>query len=580
MRRWHLREERRPRTVHQLGHTTPEEPSATISAPRAALLLAALVLGFPTRAQAQDHLRVVWHDRPATEAIVSWSTSGPAMSTSIRLIGPGGTAQEIVPTQSGPYDDDFQTTYHHARLEGLKPSSRVDFEIVTEAGSSERRWFRTAPADARPFVLLYGGDSRSDREVRRIMNRRLRDLADADPSVIALAHGGDYIGNGRDWLQWRGWLEDWQETTSSDGRVLPIIPARGNHEADGVHYNRVFGFPGVDTGGDWWATPIGPDFMLLTLDTNASMAGSQRSWLDQQLRDGQKYRWIAANYHRPAYPAVKSPGGALYHWVPLFEQYNVDFVLESDGHVLKRTVPIRDGIQHPTGVVYLGEGGLGVPQRVPDTDRWYLKPPGMAQASHHVQALRVTPDTVYYSAIDANGKVLDTWEFKPRRKGQYREPTIRSASWVDAERVRIEFTNALSSATAEQTSAYRFVPPLVVRTATYDPTSQSVELVVDRPVDDAYRLSIDGVLDAAGKEVPLTTASFAGLTAAKLPVPGRVEVLEPRASKDSIRELPVGPSKAPQEPPLLSCSASSRPRPLLLWWPLLLAPAAIHRRRR
>ena len=120
---------------------------------------------------------------------------------------------------------------------------------------------------------------------------------------------------------------------------------------------------------------------------------------------------------------MKSPGGTLYHWVPLFERFNVDIALESDGHVLKRTVPIRDGQLDPDGVVYIGEGGLGVEQRTPDMSRWYLQPPGMARAVNHVQALRVTPGAIHYSAILENGEVADTHTFRPRRRGHHADPT-------------------------------------------------------------------------------------------------------------------------------------------------------------
>ena len=41
------------------------------------------------------------------------------------------------------------------------------------------------------------------------------------------------------------------------------------------------------------------------------------------------HRWLAVQYHRPAFPAVKSPSGALQFWVPLFDRFNVDLVYEA-----------------------------------------------------------------------------------------------------------------------------------------------------------------------------------------------------------------------------------------------------------
>ena len=105
----------------------------------------------------------------------------------------------------------------------------------------------------------------------------------------------------------------------------------------------------------------------------------------------------------------------MQHFVPLFEQYNIDLVCEADGHNIKRTLPIRNNKHDPTGIVYIGEGGLGVGQRRPKTDRWYLQKPGMASAAHHVQLLTFNPDRLDYKVIGMDGATLDTYVISPRK---------------------------------------------------------------------------------------------------------------------------------------------------------------------
>ena len=85
--------------------------------------------------------------------------------------------------------------------------------------------------------------------------------------------------------------------------------------------------------------------LRLVLDTNVSIGGDQRTWLEQRLQEAQAGRWIIPHYHEPAYPAVKTPSAAREFWVPLFEQYGADLACESDGHILKRTVPLRADAQ-------------------------------------------------------------------------------------------------------------------------------------------------------------------------------------------------------------------------------------------
>ena len=101
----------------------------------------------------------------------------------------------------------------------------------------------------------------------------------------------------------------------------------------------------------------------------------------------------------------------------MFDQFRLDLVLEADGHVIKRTLPILAGKQNPDGVVYVGEGGLGVKQRDPDPSRWFLQHPGMTSKGHHVYLLTITKTRLLSQVLMVNnGQVLDTWLREPRRR--------------------------------------------------------------------------------------------------------------------------------------------------------------------
>ena len=115
------------------------------------------------------------------------------------------------------------------------------------------------------------------------------------------------------------------------------------------------------------------------------------------------------------YPAVKSPARHAPVFCPLFDEYGVDLALEADGHCMKRTVPIRDGKAHPEGVVYLGEGGLGVGQRNTDGKRWYFQDGGKAGSAHHVVLLNITDQSMRSRFILMNCKVWDDYTIKERK---------------------------------------------------------------------------------------------------------------------------------------------------------------------
>jgi hypothetical protein len=388
-------------------------------------LLALLVLSVTARAQEAADLtplegdtpaqwRVVWGETPATEATISWSTAEADGEHRVHLAtapmeGDLSRAARVVDTQlDGEYTQDESdglppAFYHHARLEGLEPSTTYWFVLQSDGARSRELHFTTAPADDRPFRLIYGGDSRTGREDRARVNRLMARLVEEDPGILAFCHGGDYVVRGWLWENWCAWLSQHELATCADGRVLPIVPVRGNHDR-GVLYDQVFDTPG-EAGGNYYTTRLGTEVAIVTLNTEISTAGDQALWLDEELEALRpERRWLLAQYHRPAWPAVKQPSSALASWVPSFERFDVDLVLESDGHVIKRTVPIRDGKQDPTGVTYIGEGGLGVPQRTPDGERWYLKAPGMVGAGHHVTVLEFTAEGLRMRTLGPPGE--------------------------------------------------------------------------------------------------------------------------------------------------------------------------------
>lgn len=467
-----------------------------------------------------QHPRVIWLEDPAHKATIVWVTEERGENHKVHFDTEPGDAQPDAyrhQTTATRHIEELEGNvwFHHAVLEDLHPSTTYHFTVETDGERSEERYFETAPADDRPVDLLYGGDSRSDPENRREMNRRIRELFDQNDQLIGMVHGGDYVEAAVLWNQLDQWLDDWELTTGDDGEVIPIVPARGNHELSPNqlndkpdNYNGLFGQPGGPDR-DYWTTEIGSRIAFLTLDTNGTLGGNQRDWLQSELdrlTDGRT--WILPSYHRPAYPAVKRAGGARQHWVPLFEEYNVDLVLESDGHVLKRTVPIRDGEKAEDGIVYVGEGGLGVKQRTA-RDRWYLESPGMATSSHHVQLLSFGPDELTYRAVGMEGSTLDSQTFEARREADPTPLAIDSARIASPTRLEVDFTKGLAADSIEA-SDFETTPDLTideaVRHEDYD--DHVVLQTAELEPGTEYTLRVTGVADLLGDtpEDPLVTS--------------------------------------------------------------------------
>jgi hypothetical protein len=334
--------------------------------------------------------RVIWTTDPATAATVSWSTAEPGSAHVVHYgsspAGPDGLPHRQATHRDGAYtrhagDESTVAHYHHARLTDLAPSTTYYLQLESDGVRSRELHFTTAPTDDRPISILVGGDSRSGWRARCLVNLAMARILTASPSVLAFSHGGDYMMYGDRWDDWSAWLTHNELTTTAAGRVLPVIPTRGNHDY-GAPYGEIFDDPG-DPDPAYFHTHLSPHVSLLTLNSNISVAGDQLTWLESELAMTNA-RWRLASYHRPLYPAVKTPGEARAFWPPVFDEYGLDIALESDGHCIKRTMPIRADAPHEEGVVYLGEGGLGVPQRTPRTDDWFLQPPAVVTNGHHV----------------------------------------------------------------------------------------------------------------------------------------------------------------------------------------------------
>ena len=368
------------------------------------------------------HTRLIWEEAPQTRARIAWSTPAPGdwhrvyYDTESRGGDPSEYSFQLDCQDNGKYSADEPVLYYHqALLTDLEPSTVYYLVLASDDQLTPEFRFETAPETDRSFAILWGGDSRSGRQSRQQMNRRIAGLVHEDPSILALAHGGDYIYSGRNFGQWVAWMEDHELTRAGD-RLLPIIPARGNHEAAGPLYDEVFGWPGGGLRRNYFATTLSPEVLWITLNTETAAGGDQAEFLDRTLKQNRASRWQVVQYHRPIWPAFKRPAGAKQHWQPLFDEHRVDLVCEADGHVIKRTVPIRGEEQHPEGVVYIGEGGLGVKQRTPRTDRWFIQEPGYAANGHHVWRLRFGNDALELEAILLVGGIADRHRLLPRSR--------------------------------------------------------------------------------------------------------------------------------------------------------------------
>ncbi|WP_346188822.1 pre-peptidase C-terminal domain-containing protein [Rubritalea halochordaticola] len=371
--------------------------------------------GNPGGAADVRRLRVTWVTDPSTTATIGWEqVSGSAGTVHFDTSDHGTT----VANYSFSKTVDRQVSYHgmnnsFARLSGLTPDTNYYFVIEDNSGASDRYYFRTAPATAQPFTFCAGGDSRNNRTPRQQANRLVGKLR---PLFVAFT--GDMI-NSDVAVEWQEWLDDWQETITSDGRIFPILPHRGNHESGGNQtvYN-IFD----TTSNNYYALNIGGDLMrFYVLNSEVSAGGTQLSWLQNDLNSNSgTTRHLCAGYHKPMRPhqSGKSEGSDEYNnWAQLFYDHGMDLVFESDSHVVKRTGPLMPSTgagsdegfiavssSDPNATIYTGEGCWGAPLRAADDSKNWTLAAGSFNSFDWVQVYsdRIDLRTVVVNSQEAN----------------------------------------------------------------------------------------------------------------------------------------------------------------------------------
>ncbi len=189
-------------------------------------------------------------------------------------------------------------------------------------------------------------------------------------------------------------------------RDMLVIASLGNHDvksAKGKHVMQLFEMPARR-----YLSSVGPvDFIVL--DANQERFDSQRRWLIRKLRAPDR-GWRIAVFHQPAFSCAPhgNTGRVIESWVPLFERYGVDLILNGHEHAYQRFA--RRGVSY----VVTGGGGADlyeIKRCAPDTPRLRA----FDDDSHHFVTIEGDYERLLVTAIAADGSVLDSFELPAGR---------------------------------------------------------------------------------------------------------------------------------------------------------------------
>lgn len=373
----------RLRGASRESRATRNQQPTTSNQQLAPFLLLTLLLFSTSLSASTQRYRLTWRADPATTMTICYEQPRGTTSRVVydtRDFGRDANAYRFTANPGRSVD---HAGMHNVfvRLTGLTPGTLYYFLVVDADGTSQRMIFETPHnTPDKPLSVVAGGDSRNNRETALAANRLVGKLK---PHFVMF--GGD-MTNGDTDVEWQQWFDDWQLTISSDGRLTPIVPARGNHERANQSIYNLFDVPNPNV---YYALEFAGGLLrTYTLNSLYPAGGDQLDWLQNDLASS-RATWKFAQYHHSMRPHTTSKperDELIYYWGTRFYEYGMNLVVESDVHTVKQTWPIRPSNEPGSyegfirddlrGTVYIGEGCWGAPLRANDDNKPWTRASG------------------------------------------------------------------------------------------------------------------------------------------------------------------------------------------------------------
>jgi hypothetical protein len=355
-----------------------------------------------------EQVHLTWGQDPATEVTASWAS--PAAAVNPRLVIGG----RVIPAEQRTYTDGLngETVWtYHARIGGLRPGASYDYEVMADnATASVSASFTTAPAGRAAFRFTSFGDLATPNTEWVLSYWQAGYAVKEVESFTPLFHllNGDLcyadLNPASQPEVWR----DFGNNNQTSAAFRPWMPCPGNHELE--FYENQDGYASYLTrytlpdnglpqfGGRWYSFRVG-SVLFISLDAsdvvyqdsgplvsgptplvpsastgNAALQpgtalyvrgysrGAQTAWLEWTLAQARANRdidWIVVQMHMSGCSSSTGNGsdlGIRQEWLPLFNKYQVDLVVNGHDHDYERSFPVRGfdndaGTEIATGAV-------------------------------------------------------------------------------------------------------------------------------------------------------------------------------------------------------------------------------------
>ncbi|HEV3380324.1 MAG TPA: metallophosphoesterase family protein [Trebonia sp.] len=351
-----------------------------------------------------EQVHLTWGEQPANSVVISWASPERSARPRVRI------GQRVFPAEERVYTDGIngETVWtYHARVDGLRPSATYGYAVTadndTSAADPFSATFTTAPAGRAKFRFTSFGDLATPNAQWALSYGQSAYAVGAVETFQPLFHllNGDLCyADLNPTVQPEVW-RDFGNNAQPSAANRPWMPVPGNHEIEfgngpqgftsyltryTLPSNGIFPFEGrwysfqvgsvlfvslsaddvvyQDAGAfNAGPSPLGPTPSTgntpipagTSLYIRGYSGGAQTRWLEQTLAKARRdpsIDWIIAQMHQCACSSSKTGNGSdlgiRAEWLPLFDKYEVDLVLNGHDHDYERSFPVR-GFDHDAG---------------------------------------------------------------------------------------------------------------------------------------------------------------------------------------------------------------------------------------
>ena len=426
-----------------------------------------------------------------TSVEIAWRTTEEGTGRVKYGLGKGNLTDEVQEPEA--------TKKHHVKLDNLEPSTRYFYEVHQEADEIQgEENFRTARRhDETQFSFFVLGDSGVNtptqwdvgKEMRRSMNDREVDFA---------VHVGDvHQGSGDEYDPI--FFQPYRELIKN----INFFTSLGNHDVitdNGAPYLDDFYLPhnNPDSTERYYSFRWANAFFI-ALDTNIdfSPGSPQYQFFENALQDSlrETATWTFVYCHHPPFSEYWTnyygDERVQNHLLPLYEQYNVDMVMNGHTHSYER------GEKEHVHYLVSGGGGGGLDDYFVDYEHI-----SFSAKKHHFTRIDVDDDQLWVTATDNKGTEIDRFLIN-----KYVEVGVDAKGMLNQPKTIALKGNYPNPFTDSTTIEYNISKGTRVKLELFDLAGRKLTTLVDRfHMPDIYRVTFQADRLAAGTYVYTLTA--------------------------------------------------------------------------